>query len=42
MVRMSDDAAETRKLLVIQIEGQRRHSETMLTLAQTTSRATNG
>ena len=42
MVRMSDDAAETRKLMIIQIEGQRRGGEAMNALAQATSRAING
>ena len=42
MVRMSDDAAETRKLLIIQIEGQRRGNDAMNTLAQATSRVING
>jgi len=42
MVRMSDDAAETRKLMIIQIEGQRRGSEAMNALVQATSRTING
>ena len=42
MVRMSDDAAETRKLMIIQIEAQRRGSEAMNALAQTASRTSNG
>ena len=42
MVRMSDDAAETRKLMIIQIEGQRRGSEAMNALVQANSRTING
>ena len=42
MVRMSDDAVETRKLMIIQIEGQRRGGEAMNALAQATSRIING
>ena len=42
MVRMSDDAAETRKLMIIQIEAQRRGSEAMNVLAQSASRTNNG
>jgi hypothetical protein len=42
MVRMSDDAAESRKLMIIQIEGQRRSGEAMNALAQATSRAVGG
>ena len=42
MVRLSDDAAETRKLMIIQIEAQRRGNESMNALAQAASRASNG
>ena len=42
MVRLSDDAAETRKLMIIQIDAQRRGSESMSALAQAASRTING
>lgn len=42
MVRLSDDAAETRKLMIIQIDAQRRSSESMSVLAQAASRTING
>jgi hypothetical protein len=37
MVRIADDSAEARKLMVVQIEEQRRASEALINLGETTS-----